>query len=961
MSLHVVTYRSVASIEKELHRLAERGDLPVAFIVPGSDDREWLKDILVDRSTMGFEPFRIWRWDDLYREMCAAVGCSCLIQIDPPDHWLALSALTEQVVEREGERLPLGVKQPGFVHTLGVTVRELIREEVPPEALTERRDGEDAHELDEPVELLAHLYRGYVDLLAKRGLMDSAGISTEITALLRDYPQAAEWLCSRQIVLVGFYSFTHSQLAMVRAMVGCGAEVVLFSPEAGMEQEYGAPAQLEGAVVHRCTSRAPAAFSVVGGDSRYELETVVRNLVLWSEGMGPLVDLGIAPGWEQLGMVVQERSLGLAVEVLNRYSVPFHRAQGRSVAETALWGTVRRIWECYRDGWQPRPTAALLCLPWIVPEGDEHAFVVASPRGIKAWRRFLENEPETLSALEAMNSFAEGISRGGTARELLESLEQLVNRDLRWQETLSRQIADRPDLDMIVLEMGSAIRELERKLVRIVQLQVDLGEAGARKLQDSEAMAFLAAWAESAVVWPEPKRCGVMTLYGGTPPVLAHHPVWVFCEVTAHAWPGSIVESPLLGDQEKERLHEADLRGSRLDHTHLPLLSERRSQREVLFRRLVTCGDETVIVSRPSVDGSGRPLAESSFLPRALQDGWIVDKGAQNRPAGQVLPRWSEPAVSPAEIHEPPAGLSRYRPGRVFPEGAFRSAVQSIRLSSLDDFGACPFRFLCAHIWRLREPDTPGYNSLLAGTAIHRLWEELWTDYVADPHGGLSRRVSKLWEPVFERCYRSLLKSPDLARRRDALLENVIETVRFVESLEDAGLRERRVASFCEMPLPDLVIDGVRCTGAADRVDLLDDGSLLLWDYKLGSATGYRRAMQLAAYGVSLERGRDELSFSFSRVGGYVFVGHRDQTVVGAALGDLKPLMGLSPGSRVDLVERMTKAHEMMTAAAQAINTGMFLPKYDNHQVCLGCPYTGLCRKSELHGHLEEDDEHDRS
>ncbi len=935
----------------------------MAFIVPGSADREWLKDMLVDQSAMGFEPFRIWRWDDLYREMCAAVGCSGLVQIDPPDHWLALSALTGKVVRDEGDRLPPGVRQAGFIHTLGVIVRELIREEVLPEALTDWRDGDDVRGLDDPVELLAHLYRGYRDLLAERGLMDSAGVSSEITALLKGHSQAARWLRSRLTVLVGFYSFTHSQLAMVRAMVGCGVEVVLFSPEAGMDREYGAPAQLEGAMMRRLTDGVPGAFRFVGGDGRHELETVVRNLVLWSNSMGPLVDLGVFPGWANLGMVVQRPSVDLAVEVLARYGVPFHRSQGRSVIETALWTTVRRIWECHRDGWQPEPTAELLCLPWIAPGGDERAFVMASPRGLKAWRRCLKDDPVCLNALESLVAFAETLSRGGTARELLEALERLVNGDLKWQHTLSCQVSERPDLDRVVLEMGSAIRELERKLVRIVQVQADLGEAGSVRLQGSDVMAFLSAWAESAVVWPEPRRRGALSLYGGTPPVLAHHPVWVFCQVTARSWPGALTESPLLGEREKELLHETNLRGGELDHTHLPLLSERRAQREVLFRRLLACGDQAVIVSRPSVDAFGRPLAESVFLHRALEDRWIVNKGVQDRSSGQVLPRWTEPAVCPAEIQEPPAGMVRRRPDRIIPQTPFRAVVGTLRLSSLDEFGACPFRYRCSQVWGLREPDRPGYNPLLAGTALHRLWEELWTAYLACPGDGLVQRVPELWEVVLERSYRSLLKAPDLSRRRDALLADVIETVRFVEGLEDNGLREHRVASFCEMALPDLVIDGVTCAGVADRVDLMDDGSVLLWDYKLRSATGYGRSMQLAAYGLSLNLGRDRLPFSFSRVGGYGFIGHRDHTVVGAAQGDLKSLVGLSPKSRVDPVERINSARELVEAAVRAMNSGLFPPNYDNDGTCRGCPYVGLCRRSELHGGKEdeEDDGHDRS
>ncbi|EFC91278.1 ATP-dependent nuclease subunit B-like protein [Dethiosulfovibrio peptidovorans DSM 11002] len=956
MALRIYEYRKVGSMKPILSRISIEQGNPVVYLVPGSSDREWLKDILLEEGTFGREAFRIWRWDDLYREACSATGSVPMVQIDPPDHWLALHHLVRESLTRWSDLMPPGTGQSSFVQTLGETVRELIREEVPPEALSEALypDGEDHPE--EPSWLLANLYRRYLELLRSRGLMDSAAVSTEIASLIEENPEAAKWLRRWRIVLVGFYSFTHSQLGMVRAMVRNGADVTLLSPEAGLEGEYGAPSQLEGADVLRSKPSQSGCFVISGGAARGEMETVVRDLALWSSGEGPLADKGNFPGWGEVGMTVDFRSTSLASEVLRRYAVPFRRSEGRTVAETILWDTVRRAWDCYRDGWQPEPTAELLCLPWFFHGLSERWLVMASPRGLKGWRDLASSEESLAEPLERVVAFAEAIGKGGTAEELLTAMKRLVTSSPDWREVLSSRLEDRPELDEVVLELGSAVQELDRKLDRIAELQADLGDPGKAVLKGGDAMAFLSVWAESAVVWPGASRSGTMTLYGGTPPVLAHHRIWAFCGVTAKNWPGPMAESPLLGDCHKELLHDMDLRGSRLDRTHLPLMSEKRAQREVLFRRILACGDDLVILSYPSLDGAGRPLPESPFIGGALRDRWIDELGKEVRSVGNVLPRWEEPALLPSEVQEPPKGIVTARPDRRLPSDPIMAEIRSIRLSSIDSFAACPFMFRCSQIVGLEPPERPGYDGRLAGTAAHRLWRDVWKAYEVDRDADLASLACDIWPSVLEEVYRGLLYSPDLKRRGDALLKDILKTADYLSELEDIGLKNMRVASFLEWELPVLELDGVPFTGIADRIDLLDDGTVLIWDYKSGGSSKYDRSLQLACYARSLELS-DSLPFEMSRVGGYGFICQRDQKVVGAADEDLREFMGLSPRSRVALDTRLKDASDVIEAAAFAANSGLFPPNYDNDQACRNCPYSGLCRRGELHG--REDDEDD--
>ena len=953
MSLRIISYRSLISLEREILDLY--GKTPgLNFVVPASEDREWLKDVLLAHGTFGSEPFRIYRWDELYRELCSGMedqqGVEGLVQIDPPDHWLALHGLTSDLIAQWGEDLPPGVSQMGFVSSLGETVRELIREEIPAEGLMEGLFPDGQGHPDEPSWILGRIYGEYLSLLRERKLMDSAAISTEIAKQVDLGGGAWASLLMRPMVMVGFYSFNHSQLGMVRSMVRSGLNLTVLSPMSGMSDEYGALAQLEGASLKRAESSPFRMFSITGAGARHELETVARELVLWDKGLSSLP--GKFPGWQDVAMMVPPNSILLAEEVLDRYGIPFNLMKGRTVSQTILWDTIRRAWDCHRDGWQPDPTSELLCLPWMVPEGDRRGLARSSARGLKEWRNYLKDQQELLRALDAVANFCKTLSSGDSCEGILRAVRDLASEVMDWRGTLSSQVEDIPDLDRSVLELGSAVGELDRKLLKMKELQVDLGEIGSRHLKGGEAMAFLSVWSDSSTVWPGPANLGSMSLYSGTPPVMAHHGVWIMTEATAKNWPGSLAESPLLREAQKEELHSMDIMGSRLDRTHLPLLAEKRLQKEVLFRRLMACGDGLLIVSRPSVDGSGRPLMESPFIKRAVQDSWVDDLGSLDRPSGRILPSWTEPVVLPSEVHQTPSGMFTFRPDRTFPQKPTPVALRTIALSSVDGFRVCPFRFRCSYIEGLYPPDPGGFSPALAGTAMHEIMNRAWGEYLKDDSKPLTGLVDEIWESVLEETYRSMVIDRDLARRKAMFYSELMSGVSLVQSIESGGLRDRRVSSLTELDLPRLPMDSVAFTGKADRLDILDDGRAIIWDYKSGNSSSYSSSLQLAAYGVLLSQGYPGVSC----VGGYGFIGFRSGSVTGTSDDDTWGLMGLKAKSRIPLESRFEEAKALLDSIDRAVGSGEFPPDYDSSG-CARCGYSSLCRRGELRGKEDDDDQ----
>ena len=126
----------------------------------------------------------------------------------------------------------------------------------------------------------------------------------------------------------------------------------------------------------------------------------------------------------------------------------------------------------------------------------------------------------------------------------------------------------------------------------------------------------------------------------------------------------------------------------------------------------------------------------------------------------------------------------------------------------------------------------------------------------------------------------------------------------------------------------------MRIRGKADRIDLLDDGTLRVVDYKLGRAPKPARALQLAVYGVcasqQLEdrRGR---AWPLSRAGYLAFKEKNAFVSLGGNSGQIGPAV--------------EDGQQRMVAAVAAIERGAFPVDPDEPYFCTRCGYASVCRK----------------
>ncbi|HPQ78312.1 MAG: PD-(D/E)XK nuclease family protein [Thermovirgaceae bacterium] len=961
MPVRIAGYYRVGEIEAELAQLGRERDPSPLFLVPSPGDRELLRDILVESVSFGSSEPPVLRWEDLYREASREMELpreKRKRQIDPPDHWLIVRRVLKCFMARVDEQsIPPGVRHGGFVWTLGEDLRELLREEVDPEALAlslgciSCTEGPGCTRLPAPGALLCRLYRDYLSYLEHHSLTDSAQSASITRNILSGNPaRAASWVAGRAFVFAGFMSFTRSQTGLIRQLSSLGARVIVFMPESGLDI-HDARAQLTTNLQSANSRTIPEPvplLPVSAGDHRMELETLARNLSLWSAGGGEFhMRLEASfPGWGNIGLYVDPSRLGCAEEILARYRIPYTVNGGPRVSETPLWKTASSAIEAGSLGYPAEETAHILSQPWISPAGFPLSRCLnEGPRGEDAWRSFLgEHGDSGISAFfERMASFVSFIARGGTPSELLRSLRSLsgMGDPPDTGLSISRFIIDHPSLDETARRLNAAVRELDQKLERMAEMETGIGPAGVDTLKGGDAVAFLSAWSERSTVWQPPGKRNSLHLYAGSPPVLARHRIFIATGLTADAWPGRLRESPLLNDSHKEAIHNNPDAG--LSPSHLPLLREKRVQREALLMRTIATADELCIASHPSQDASGRPLQPSRFLDSAISrtPAWAVHAGGEppfSRSMRDVLPRDDETVIEKVEARSSdpprvPARIKMLPPATPWPSGM----VKKVPVSGIDTWKACPFKFYASRVLKIEKGRPYGFDPLEAGNLVHAVWEKVWHERM-DTGGNLTGLLEDCWDQAVEERYPSLKEFP---RHMSRLKKNTWRMASLQQEMEDAGLAEARVSQEREQMI-ETDLNGVLFRGKFDRIDLLKDGSAIIFDYKTGRGNGLAGSMQLPAYAVLLEKARN------IKTSGYAFLSQADCSVTGRLEGPAGVILARwKKRSRSGLADMVSLASETLGAMSVSVTESRFPPDYTNTEACRYCEFQEICRRKE--------------
>jgi RecB family exonuclease len=347
--------------------------------------------------------------------------------------------------------------------------------------------------------------------------------------------------------------------------------------------------------------------------------------------------------------------------------------------------------------------------------------------------------------------------------------------------------------------------------------------------------------------------------------------------------------------------------------------------------------------------------------------------------AARDLPRTDEPSVPHQDLFPDETWTTGVPPAEIDPEIAAWLALRLIRpalstpayggfveprppdmyrVSRVDRYVTCPFKYFSEYVLRLnedRDEDT-GLTPIERGTLLHLLFERFYKAWQADGRGAITQDLVPEAVSLFRRISDdalSALPGPDrileeLRLHGSMVAPGVAARVFELEAASGAGVRERLLEYELSGPFQFPVLNGldarvIQIRGKTDRIDVLDDGSLRVVDYKLGRMPDLGSSVQLAVYA---HCARLALEARDGRA-------HPVSAAMYLAFGDDRRFDGRLPGTGQALeLEVMTKASDF-AGTVERIESGAFPPRPKKTSECQWCGFSGVCRKE----YRIEDDE----
>jgi ATP-dependent helicase/nuclease subunit B len=371
------------------------------------------------------------------------------------------------------------------------------------------------------------------------------------------------------------------------------------------------------------------------------------------------------------------------------------------------------------------------------------------------------------------------------------------------------------------------------------------------------------------------------------------------------------------------------------------------------FRDLITLAQREVHLSTfqleedaivgPSVfldeaDRLGLPVQEPDAAPagrmfrhQALSSDPVVASVAQGEDRGWLQLRLGRSPASASEFHGTAA--------------AHQPAAYSV--SSLERYLQCPFRFFAERVLGLQEDpeDEATMNPREVGIFVHDVFQKFFEAWTRRGHRSITPDNIAEARAVFAEVVEPLLAGlpeDEAVIQRTRLLgsaadEGLAEAVFQAEAEWDTAVSERLL----EEPLEgDFEIAGegggrrLPLRGKADRIDLLEDGTFRIIDYKLTRAPERKYALQLPIYTVMAIAHLKSKTGKAWQPGqaGYIAFGQDRQFV---------PMLGRGKDKEAMLQEAQTRLLDVV----RRIEQGEFPPLPSDPIMCTRCPHAGVCRK----------------
>jgi RecB family exonuclease/inactivated superfamily I helicase len=378
-----------------------------------------------------------------------------------------------------------------------------------------------------------------------------------------------------------------------------------------------------------------------------------------------------------------------------------------------------------------------------------------------------------------------------------------------------------------------------------------------------------------------------------------------------------------------------------------PSERDRSSAAVARFLDLVASASRSVTLSTFTLDDD-LPVVRSAILDEIPKAGLSAVKpelegGAERSPRNSAPKPQDDLAARWLEVRRarPPFDASEFH-GSVGPQPRGTWTV-----SALETYLTCPFKFFALHVLKLREDpdDEEVMDPRRQGILIHKVFESFFRAWQAQGGRAITRdnldEARALFEVVVDEQLSGLSRA-EAGLERTRLLGSPAaaglgEAVFRMEAEREIGVVQRLLEHPLEGTFTIATADGpreVRLRGKADRLDLLEDGSFRLIDYKLGWPPNRGRALQLPIYAVCAEQGLAGLGGRSWTLGEAAYLAFKGPKRV-------VPLFTTPP----DRDKALSEAQQRLTDTIDAIERGEFPPTPEDVYRCESCSAASVCRK----------------
>lgn len=386
-----------------------------------------------------------------------------------------------------------------------------------------------------------------------------------------------------------------------------------------------------------------------------------------------------------------------------------------------------------------------------------------------------------------------------------------------------------------------------------------------------------------------------------------------------------------------------------------PLDSDRLSAARGRFRDLLGLARDHVSLSTFTLEDDAI-VPPSPFLEEAAAAGFAIERRPRGaRPRVFVHEALAEAPALPEAVAGPAAEWLALRLSRDASDpGRFRGQAGPRRMaahavSAVERYLECPFKYFANHVLRLAEEkkDQSGLTPQERGQLLHDVFEQFFRAWQKAGHRAVTgenlSEALELFEGIAE-VRLAALSDRDRALERTYLLGSAVAPGlagrAFAFEIEHGvGVVERLLEHALDGEFAfeaEGVSRRVRIRAKADRIDLLEDGTLRVIDYKLGRAPKAARALQLPIYSLCAAQhldGRHGRHWTVARAG-YVAFRERNAFV---PLG--------SSGGAAALETALRDGQVRFLSAVESIERGDFPVDPDEPFLCTRCGYAGVCRK----------------